>query len=71
MTDDGTRSPPPGRRAGADRTVQVSLRLPAKWISQLRTRALAASANEQSTITPQEIVRRILGSALGQDTPKE
>jgi hypothetical protein len=54
-----------GRARGAEeRTVQVSLRLPASWIALLRQRALAAAAAEEAMVTPQEIVRRMIADAL-------
>jgi hypothetical protein len=55
-------------RDDAEPTIQVSLRLPASWVGRLRDRALAASAREQRMITPQEIMRRIIATAL--DTPE-
>ncbi len=53
-----------GRRASRERTVQVSLRLPANWMVALRQRALAAAAAEDAMITPQEIVRRMIADSL-------
>ncbi len=47
--------------------MQISLRLPKAWHAALRRRALEASAAEERTISPQEIVRRLVGQGLGID----
>jgi len=47
--------------------VQISLRLPKAWILVLRRRAVEASAAEEKTISPQEIVRRLVERDLGID----
>ncbi len=54
------------RRAaeGERPNVQISLRVPAGWVYQLRRRAIDASEKEVRMITPQEIVRRIVADAL-------
>jgi hypothetical protein len=52
--------------AGGRPNKQISLRLPANWIMMLRERAIEAASREQRMITPQEIVRRIVASALSQ-----
>ena len=57
----------PGRPPGAEETIQISLRLPKAWLSALRRRAVEASAAEERTISPQEIVRRLVGQGLGID----
>jgi hypothetical protein len=57
----------PGRPPGAEETMQISLRLPKAWHAALRRRALEASAAEERTISPQEIVRRLVGQGLGMD----
>lgn len=44
--------------------MQLSLRLPPGWIALLRQRALAAAAEEETMVTPQEIVRRMIAEAL-------
>ena len=51
-------------RKEQERTVQVSLRLPVSQIHALRERALDTARKEQTMITPQEIMRRIITSAL-------
>jgi hypothetical protein len=51
-------------RADAERTIQVSLRLPASQVTALRELAFAAGRREQCMITPQEIVRRMIADAL-------
>ncbi len=53
-----------GGRGTEEATVQVSLRLPVSWVRRLRQQALAATAREESIITPQEIMRRIISAAL-------
>lgn len=58
---------PAAERVVKERTVQVSLRLPANWVKMLRQRALAAAADEDAIITPQEIVRRMIAQALKLD----
>jgi hypothetical protein len=60
--------PPHTRRRPADGrpNVQISLRLPASWVGQLRERAIAAARREDCMITPQEIMRRIIADALRQ-----
>jgi hypothetical protein len=68
--EDGTPTAPlrSGRKRGtAERTVQVSLRLPASWVALLRQRALAAASVEDAMITPQDIVRRMIAEALKPD----
>jgi hypothetical protein len=63
-------SPPQGRLLGRPRapepeqTMQISLRIPRAWLSKLRRKAVEASAAEEKTITPQEIVRRLVGTGL-------
>jgi hypothetical protein len=47
--------------------MQISLRLPKAWHAALRRRAVEASGAEDRTITPQEIVRRLVGQGLGLD----
>jgi len=64
MTNTPTPGRPPDGPARKERTVQVSLRLPANWVKMLRHRALAAAAVENAIITPQEIVRRIIAQAM-------
>lgn len=66
--------PPPIRHSGRigrppaiEETLQISLRLPKAWLSVLRRRAVEASAKEERTISPQEIVRRLVGQGLGID----
>lgn len=62
----GGVAPLPARleRDPKERTVQVSLRMPANWVALLRRRALAAAHAEDTIITPQEIVRRMIAAAL-------
>ena len=55
-----------GRPPAIEETLQISLRLPKAWLSVLRRRAVEASAEER-TISPQEIVRRLVGQGLGID----
>lgn len=55
----------PGRPPAPEETMQISLRLPKAWHAALRRRAVEASASEDRTITPQEIVRRLVGQGLG------
>jgi hypothetical protein len=62
-------APAPANGAGParvtkERTVQVSLRLPANWVKMLRQRALTVAAAEDAIITPQEVVRRMIAQAL-------
>lgn len=57
----------PGRPLAIEETIQISLRLPKAWLSTLRRQAVEASANEERTISPQEIVRRLVGQGLGID----
>ena len=64
MTNTPTPGRPPDGPASKERTVQVSLRLPANWVKMLRHRALAAAAAEVAIITPQEIVRRMIAQAM-------
>ena len=52
-----------GRQPGRP-NIQMSLRVPASWISELRERAIAAAHREDCMITPQDIVRRIIAEAL-------
>jgi hypothetical protein len=66
------RSDPPssaarrtGRPPAPEETMQISLRLPKAWVSKLRREALKASAAEEQTISPQEIVRRLVERGLG------
>lgn len=54
-----------GRPPAVEPTLQISLRLPKAWLSALRRRAVEASAQEERTISPQEIVRRLVGQGLG------
>jgi len=56
-----------GRPPAPEATMQISLRLPKAWHAALRRRALEASAAEERTISPQEIVRRLVGQGLGLD----
>ncbi len=56
-----------GRPPAVEETLQISLRLPKAWHAALRRRALEASAAEERTISPQEIVRRLVGRGLGFD----
>ena len=56
-----------GRPPAAEETIQISLRLPKAWLLTLRRRAVEASAAEEKTISPQEIVRRLVGQGLGID----
>ena len=56
-----------GRPPAAEETIQISLRLPKAWLSTLRRRAVEASGAEEKTISPQEIVRRLVGQGLGID----
>ncbi len=56
-----------GRPPAIEETLQISLRLPKAWLSMLRRRAVEASAKEERTISPQEIVRRLVGQGLGID----
>ena len=56
-----------GRPPAIEETLQISLRLPKAWLSVLRRRAVEASAEEERTISPQEIVRRLVGQGLGID----
>jgi hypothetical protein len=56
-----------GRPPAIEETLQISLRLPKAWLSALRRRAVDASAAEEKTISPQEIVRRLVGQGLGID----
>jgi hypothetical protein len=56
-----------GRPPAIEETLQISLRLPKAWHAALRRRALDASAAEERTISPQEIVRRLIGRGLGFD----
>ena len=56
-----------GRPPAIEETLQISLRLPKAWLSTLRRRAVEASAAEERTISPQEIVRRLVGKGLGFD----
>lgn len=56
-----------GRPPAPEETMQISLRLPKAWHARLRHRALEASAAEERTVTPQEIVRRLIGQGLGLD----
>ncbi len=56
-----------GRPPAIEETLQISLRLPKVWLSALRRRAVEASAKEERTISPQEIVRRLVGQGLGID----
>ena len=44
--------------------MQISLRLPKAWHTALHRRAVEASAAEERTISPQEIVRRLVGQGL-------
>lgn len=55
---------PRRRRAAGAVSVQISLRVPASWVGQLRERAIAAAWAEDCMVTPQEIVRRIIADAL-------
>jgi hypothetical protein len=55
---------PGNSRVDGERTIQISLRLPLSWMTTLRQRALAAAAEEDWTVTPQEIMRRIIAEAL-------
>ncbi len=55
----------PGRPPAEEETMQISLRLPKAWLSVLRRRAVEASTAEEKTISPQEIVRRLVGRSLG------
>lgn len=64
MTNTPTPGSPPDGLASKERTVQVSLRLPANWVKMLRHRALAAATAEDAIITPQEIVRRMIAHAM-------
>lgn len=62
-------TPTPDRATGrgksdAEKTMQVSLRLPTSWMAQLRRRALMAGAKEDLIITPQEIIRRLIEADL-------
>lgn len=57
----------PGRPPAAEKTMQISLRLPKTWHAALRRRAVEASSIEDRTISPQEIVRRLVGRGLGYD----
>jgi hypothetical protein len=50
-----------------EETMQISLRLPGSWMTRLRRSAALASMSEDRTISPQEVVRRILRRALEQD----
>ena len=54
-----------GRPPATEETMQISLRLPKAWHAALRRRAVEASAAEERTISPQEIVRRLVGQGLG------
>jgi hypothetical protein len=54
-----------GRPPAPEPTLQISLRLPKAWHAALRRRAVEASAAEERTISPQEIVRRLVGQGLG------
>ena len=56
-----------GRPPAIEETLQISLRLPKAWLSKLRRRAVEASAAEEKTISPQEIVRRLVGQGLDID----
>lgn len=53
-----------GRPPAPEETMQISLRLPRAWLSALRREAVKASGAEDRTITPQEIVRRLVGQGL-------
>jgi len=44
--------------------IQISMRVPAAWMPLLRERARAVSEREERTITPQEIMRRMIAAAL-------
>ena len=57
----------PGQPPAVEETMQISLRLPKAWHAALRLRAVEASAAEDRTISPQEIVRRLVGRGLGYD----
>jgi len=63
MSQSGRRGRPPA----TEETMQISLRLPKAWHAALRRRAVEASAAEERTISPQEIVRRLVGQGLGFD----
>ena len=54
-----------GRPPATEETMQISLRLPKAWHTALHRRAVEASAAEERTISPQEIVRRLVGQGLG------
>ena len=56
-----------GRPPAVEETMQISLRLPKLWHAALRRRAVEASAAEDRTISPQEIVRRLVGRGLSLD----
>ena len=56
-----------GRPPAQEATMQISLRLPKAWVSALRKRALEVSAAEDRTISPQEMIRRLVGQGLGVD----
>src|SRR3954453_5249454 len=53
-----------GRPPAAEETMQISLRLPKAWHAALRRLAVEASIAEERTISPQEIVRRLVGRGL-------
>jgi hypothetical protein len=44
--------------------MQISLRLPEAWVSALRREAIKASTAEDRMISPQEVVRRLVGQGL-------
>ena len=53
-----------GRPPAAEKTMQISLRLPEAWVSALRREAIKASTAEDRMISPQEVVRRLVGQGL-------
>jgi hypothetical protein len=56
-----------GRPPAPEETMQISLRLPKAWHTALRRLAVEASVAEERTISPQEIVRRLVGQGLRLD----
>lgn len=53
-----------GRPTATEKTMQISLRLPEAWVSALRREAIKASTAEDRMISPQEVVRRMVGQGL-------
>jgi hypothetical protein len=53
-----------GRPPATEKTMQISLRLPEAWVTALRREAIKASTAEDRMISPQEVVRRLVGQGL-------